>query len=93
MQTTEQPLIYTSKGNLPIASLRYEHKREDTPGNIVFIEEYFLGEESVKRSVHVLPVVGVCLQGVELPGPEAFVENLPAGFGGVKADGVAASIV
>lgn len=60
----DEPLIYTSKGNLPIASLRYEHKREDVPGSIVFIEEFFLGDESVKRAVHVLPLVGICMEGV-----------------------------
>lgn len=54
MQDT--PLIYTSKGNLPIDSLRYEQKREDSADQIVFIEEYFLADESVKRSVHVLPL-------------------------------------
>ena len=59
-----EPLIYTKRGNLPISSLRYEAKREDTPGNVVFIEEYFLDNESVKRSVHVLPVVGVCAEGI-----------------------------
>lgn len=92
MQTTDQPLIYTSKGNLPIASLRYEHKREDTPGNIVFVEEYFLGDESVKRSVHVLPVVGICLVGVTLPDPAPVAAGQPVGFGGVQATGVAADI-
>lgn len=60
----DEPLIYTTKGNLPIASLRYEHKREDVPGKIVLIEEYFLGDESVKRAVHVLPVFGVCAEGL-----------------------------
>jgi hypothetical protein len=60
----DEPLIFTSKGNLPISSLRYEHKREDTPGNVVLVEEYFLGDESVKRAVHVCPLVGVCLEGV-----------------------------
>ena len=82
----EVPLIFTSKGNLPIGSLRYEHKREDVPGEIVFIEEYFLGDESVKRSVHVLPVVGICLQGVDLS------YNVTVGLSGVKSDGVAATI-
>lgn len=52
----DTPLIYTSKGNLPIDSLRYEQKREDSADQIVFIEEYFLADESVKRSVHVLPL-------------------------------------
>lgn len=51
-----EPLIYTSKGNLPIASLEYRNYREDVPGAVVFIEEYFLESESVKRAVHVLPV-------------------------------------
>jgi hypothetical protein len=60
----DEPLIFTTKGNLPISSLRYVHKREDTPGNVVLVEEYFLGDESVKRSVHVCPLVGVCLEGV-----------------------------
>lgn len=90
--TTDEPLIYTSKGNLPLKDLRYVHKREDTPGNVVFVEEYFLGDESVKRSVHVLPVVGICLVGVELPDPAAFQQPVPAGFGGVQSAGVAADI-
>ena len=92
MSPNDEPLIYTSRGNLPLASLRYEHKREDVPGNIVFVEEYFLGDESVKRSVHVLPVVGICLVGVQLPDPATVPANPPAGFGGVQSSGVAADI-
>lgn len=64
MTTDTEPLIFTSRGNLPIASLRYENRREDVPGKVVFIEEYFLGDESVKRSVHILPLIGICLEGV-----------------------------
>lgn len=60
----DEPLIHTAKGNLPLSSLRYEHKREDVPGNVVLVEEYFLGDESVKRSVHVCPLVGICMEGV-----------------------------
>lgn len=55
---TDEPLIYTSKGNLPVASLDYRCHREDTPENVILIEQYFLGEELVKRSVHVCPLVG-----------------------------------
>lgn len=62
-----EPLIHTSKGNVPLSSLRYEHRREDVPGNVVFVEEYFDGDESVKRSVHVCPLVGVCLEGIAVP--------------------------
>ena len=58
-----KPVIWTSKGNLQLDALEYRHYREDVPGAIVFIEEYMLGAESVKRSVHVLPVVGICREG------------------------------
>lgn len=54
-----EPLIFTSKGNLPIASLAYVAKWEDRPDATVFIEEYSLGEEVVKRSVHALSKHGV----------------------------------
>lgn len=54
----ETPLIYTSRGNLPIADLEYRNLREDVPGSVVFVEEYWLGAELVKRAVHVLPVDG-----------------------------------
>ena len=53
----DEPLIYTSKGNLPIASLRHKTVRQDKGKNIVFAEEYWLGDECVKRAVHVLPLV------------------------------------
>ena len=59
-----EPLIYTTKGNLPIADLEYKHYRQDTPGNVVFVEEYFLAGESVKRSVNVCPLAGVCIEPV-----------------------------
>ncbi len=51
---TEEPLIYTSKGNVPIASLKFEHKWEDTPDSMVYIEEYRDETgEVVKRSAAV----------------------------------------
>lgn len=58
-----EPLIYTIKGNLPLSMLEYKAYRQDVPGSIVFIEEYFLNGESVKRAVHVLPVMGICREG------------------------------
>lgn len=54
----EGPLIYTSKGNLPIASLEYFHEREDSPNGIMFIEGYKLDGEIVKRAAHWLPFRG-----------------------------------
>ena len=49
----EEPLIWTSKGNLPIASLKYAHSWEDQPDKIIFVEEYTLDGEIVKRNAHV----------------------------------------
>lgn len=46
------PLIWTSKGNLPIADLRYEYFWEDSPEALKFTESYFLGDELVKSSSH-----------------------------------------
>jgi len=48
----EEPLIYTSKGNLPIANLLYRQGWFESDSEISFIEEYWLGEEIVKRNVH-----------------------------------------
>ena len=59
MMNNEEPLIYTSKGNIPIAGLRYQTNWEDRPDAVIFTEEYFDGEECVKRSVHALSKHGV----------------------------------
>lgn len=61
---TDEPLIYTSKGNLPIASLQYKSGWQDTEGALVFFEEYWLGEELVKRSAHALSKQGLTGQTV-----------------------------
>ncbi len=52
--STQEPLIWTTKGNLPVSSLRYAPHWEESHEATVFVDEYFLGEESVKRSVHAL---------------------------------------
>ena len=49
----EKPLIYTSKGNLPIDDLRYEHFWHDTDDFMKFTENYYLDDELVKSSCHV----------------------------------------
>jgi hypothetical protein len=48
-----EPLIWTSKGNLPIASLAYSHAWEETPDFLKFSETYTLNGEIVKQSAHV----------------------------------------
>lgn len=50
---TDDPLIYTSKGNLPIASLEYRYAWDDAPGALKFSEIYTLNGEVVKQSAHV----------------------------------------
>jgi len=64
---TEEPLIWTSKGNLPVSSLRYETGWHHEPGRYVqFRERYYLGDEVVKESAHVLalsPDATACLAG------------------------------
>jgi len=49
----DEPLIYTSKGNLPISSLRYETVWHDTKDIMKFVERYLLGDEVVRESAHV----------------------------------------
>jgi hypothetical protein len=54
-----EPLIYTSKGNLPISSLKYSYKWGDYVDCVIFSEIYELGEEVVKKSCHVYVKQGV----------------------------------
>lgn len=57
-----EPLIYTSKGNLPISSLQHFVDWQVNERQIVFIETYKLDEEVVKQSSHVK-----ILSGIESP--------------------------
>lgn len=59
-----QPLIFTSKGNLPLADLRHEVTWDISEDKIIFTESYFLGEECVKQSSHVKFLTGVAMSGV-----------------------------
>ena len=52
MQDNQVPLIWTTKGNLPISSLEYRHEWSEDDNEICFVEEYRLDGEIVKRSVH-----------------------------------------
>lgn len=61
MQITE-PLIFTTKGNLPIASLDYSHAWDDRPDAMVFTETYTLDGEVVKKSVHVYSKRGLAAE-------------------------------
>lgn len=60
----DEPLIYTSKGNLPVASLTYQTAWEVTDSYIKFQERYLdASGEVVKHSVHVYDRNGVQGQG------------------------------
>jgi hypothetical protein len=57
MQT--EPLVYTIKGNLPIASLTYRTAWVVNDDFIKFTETYLDGDEVVKESAHVYDRKGV----------------------------------
>jgi hypothetical protein len=57
---SDEPLIYTSKGNVPIASLKYEYAWEDTDNYTKFKERYLdASGEVVKEGAHVFMKKGV----------------------------------
>ena len=58
-----EPLIYTSKGNVPVSHLQHEVEWRVNPEQIVFIERYYLGEEVVKESSHVKLLSGASAEG------------------------------
>lgn len=60
-----EPLIYTSRGNLPVASLEYQTAWDVQPHYIKFMERYLLDGEIVKESAHVYNTRGAA-SGVEL---------------------------
>lgn len=49
----EEPLIWTNKGNIPIASLEYKTTWIDHEDYMLFTESYLLNTEVVKSSSHV----------------------------------------
>lgn len=59
-----EPLIYTSLGNLPVASLDYGTRWEDMPDYIKFVEIYTLDGEVVRESAHVYSKRGLLSEPV-----------------------------
>jgi len=55
---TDEPMIYTSKGNLPIASLRPAVQWTVNENEIILASELWQGEECVRREVHVKKLKG-----------------------------------
>ena len=48
----QQPLIWTSEGNLPVADLRQVPQWNVSENMIQFVLEYYYGEKLVRRDVH-----------------------------------------
>ena len=48
----ETPLIWTTKGNIPVESLEYKYFWLEDEESIKFVEEYYLDGEKVKSSSH-----------------------------------------
>lgn len=49
----QEPLIYTTAGNVPVSSLEYRTAWQFEPRSVCFVETYLLNGEVVKQSVHV----------------------------------------
>lgn len=64
---TEEPLVWTSKGNLPIAALEYSTLWEETAEYTKFIERYQLDGEVVKESAHVLSRQQITSEAIAQP--------------------------
>lgn len=54
-----EKLIFTTKGNIPIAGLEHSVEWQIHPTVIVFTESYKLDGEIVKQSAHVKQLSGV----------------------------------
>ena len=61
------PLIWTTKGNLPMDSLQYATRWEETDEYTKFIETYSLGDEVVRESVHILMKRGLTADAIAQP--------------------------
>jgi hypothetical protein len=61
-----EPLIWTARGNVPIASLRYEHEWIDTPDEVTFHERWFAEDgELVKNNCHKLAKKQMSIGGAQ----------------------------
>lgn len=59
-----EPLIYTTKGNVPCNSLRLVPVWEDTPDYAKVNVQYFDGDELVRNDVYVYDKKGIAATGV-----------------------------
>lgn len=50
---TDLPMIFTTKGNIPLDAMRYETEWVSDPKYIMFCERWLLNDEVVKSNSHV----------------------------------------
>ncbi len=50
---SDVPLIWTTKGNVPVEALTYIPRWTVTVEQVEFVEEFYLGAELVRRNVHI----------------------------------------
>lgn len=55
---SEVPMIYTTKGNLPVSQLEYVTQWGENESEVAFAEEYRHEGELVRRSVHIMKKKG-----------------------------------
>ena len=60
----EIPLIFTSKGNVPIESLTEKVVWTDNADETICAVEHWLGEECVRRQVNIMKRTGNSVLGV-----------------------------
>jgi hypothetical protein len=59
MANLQEPMIYTSKGNLPLASLETKAVWTDNADETICASELWLGDECVRREVHIYKRTGL----------------------------------
>lgn len=59
MTNEDEPLIHTSRGNLPQASLRQAVVWTDNKDETICASELWLGDECVRREVHIYKRTGL----------------------------------
>jgi len=60
---TFEPMIYTTKGNLPIASLDQRVAWTDNADETICASELWQGDECVRREVHIYKRTGLSTLG------------------------------
>lgn len=62
--THTEPLVWTTQGNLPVASLEYATRWEVTEAYTKFVETYTLNGEIVRESAHVFTKQGLSAEAL-----------------------------